>query len=215
MGWFNKSNKEGKTRVIEDDDIPELPQLPELPDLPDLNEDDEMAQLPTIPSSSLGQRFSQNVIKEAISGKRGNEKRNLYSNEFTHEDEDEEETQGPMRTIPRMEMPQRKFKEIEVPKINTRKEREETYKEVPVEFKEAAKKIKNSEPVFIRIDKFQKALEILEETKEKISDMRKTLNDIRRIKEEEETELSSWEAEINKLKAQIDKIDSDLFSKVE
>jgi uncharacterized membrane protein YgaE (UPF0421/DUF939 family) len=173
-----------------------------------------MSKLPIIPSNSFGQKFSQNVIKEAVSGRREDNNKG-YANEFTYEEDEDESMQKPLRTISQVEIPRKKFKDLEIPKIKTIREREENYKEIPQEFKEAAKKVKSSEPVFIRIDKFQKALEILEETKEKISEMKKTLGDIKKTKDEEEAELNTWETEINRLKVQVDKIDTDLFSKIE
>ena len=71
MGWFNKDKKEEKEEVPS---LPELPELPKLPVLPEMNEGEEafqpVHQLPSFPASSLGEKFSQNAIKEAVSGRR-------------------------------------------------------------------------------------------------------------------------------------------------
>ena len=70
MGWFDKKNKK---RALEDS--PSLPEMPKLPELPKVDgELNELPQLPSYPSSSFGKKFSQNVIKEAVSGGKTGEK---------------------------------------------------------------------------------------------------------------------------------------------
>jgi hypothetical protein len=64
MGWFNKKEDEEK--------IPQLPELPKLPEFPSAREesdDNQIHKLPSFPNSQLGQKFSQNTIKEAVTGK--------------------------------------------------------------------------------------------------------------------------------------------------
>ncbi|MCK5605767.1 hypothetical protein KAR91_27980, partial [Candidatus Pacearchaeota archaeon] len=75
--------------------------------------------------------------------------------------------------------------------------------------------IATNEPVFIRIDKFEEALKIFRQTKEKAEEIEKMLYDIKKIKEEEDKELNFWENEAQAIKEQIEKIDSKLFSKLE
>ncbi len=86
---------------------------------------------------------------------------------------------------------------------------------IPEEFHEAAKKVKEAEPVFVRIDKFQESLNIFEKIKKEISEIESKLKDIKKIKEQEEAELEHWQGEISTIKEQIDKIDQDVFSKVD
>ncbi|MEA3414103.1 MAG: hypothetical protein U9Q99_01075 [Nanoarchaeota archaeon] len=71
-----------------------------------------------------------------------------------------------------------------------------------------------SEPIFIRIDKFEESLNIFKKTKDKISEVEELLKQTKKIKEEESQELLSWETEIQKIKTQIEKIDKDIFSKI-
>jgi len=192
MGWFNK-----KEERAQKEEIPSLPNLPKLPELPSFGKKhfadfgEQIHQLPSFPNNSLGKKFSQNAIKEAVTGKKEGEEV-FDANEFDDENQ-------------MMQKPLRKplTKELFLPK-----------KEVPEEFKEAARIVRNAEPIFIRIDKFEEGIKIFEKTKEKISEMDKLLNNIKKIKEEEETELGFWEDEIQKLKGQIEKVDKDIFSKV-
>ena len=71
-----------------------------------------------------------------------------------------------------------------------------------------------TEPVFIRIDKFEEALKIFTDAKIKLSSVERILEDIKRVKEKEEKELLAWEDEMKTLKSQIEKIDRDIFSKI-
>ncbi len=192
MGWFKD---EKKTQEI--NDVPSLPSLPSLPELPSLQRnpnkrvfEEPLPQLPSFPSNAIGNKFSQNAIKEALSG--DEEVVDGYANDF-----DEQTMQlpslKPMKPI---------AKEI---KSKPRKIEEEHQFEY----------VKKAEPVFIRIDKFEESLEIFTKTKKQIMEMEKMLKDIKTIKDEEEKELESWENEIQSIKEQIEKIDDEIFSKIE
>ena len=179
MGLFNKKKKK------EDISVPQLPSLPELPELPKM-EDERLPQLPSFPSNQVGERFSQNAIKEAVTGKEVNEV-------------DADESIGT-----------RMMQEPPIP--YTRDIREA---QVPKKFREAAKLVKKSEPVFIRIDKFEQSLDVFEKTKKKVMEIEKMLKDVKKLKEEENVELSNWEREIQTTKEQIERVDKELFSKIE
>lgn len=182
MGLFNKKNKEEQAP-------PSLSELPKLPSLPNPNNQnthsfDEPSKLPSLPSSSFGEKFSQNAIKEAVSGYPGKK-------EVEEEADDSKFEQRMMHEPPK------------TPRVKEEDERT------------IVKSNKKSEPIFIRIDKFEESLKILEEAEKKISEMENLFRDIRKIKEEEEIELSSWENNIQTIKKKIEKIDSEIFSKVE
>jgi flavodoxin len=73
MGWFGK-NEKGKLGKGSLSALPELPKLPKLPQIgnKDLELSDEpISQLPSYPPDSFGEKFSQNAIKEAVTGKTG------------------------------------------------------------------------------------------------------------------------------------------------
>ena len=199
MGFFGK--KEGKEQKIQS--LPELSELPELPKLPDLNNKlkspKEIYQLPSLPNNSFGNKFSQNAIKQAVSG--GEEDEEVFdADEFA-----EDKGRMMQKPLEKKIFPIRK-------KALTREIEEE---EIPEEFEEAATKVRKAEPIFVRIDKFEDALHLFEKTSSKISEMEKMLRDIKRIREEEEKELEIWEKEVQLIKQEIEKIDQDIFSKIE
>lgn len=73
MRWFGKNEKEklGERSLAT---LPELPKLPKLPEIgsKDLElSDGPISQLPSYPPDSFGEKFSQNAIKEAVTGKMG------------------------------------------------------------------------------------------------------------------------------------------------
>ncbi|MFH1787311.1 MAG: hypothetical protein ABH811_00770 [archaeon] len=180
MGWINKTELKRK-------ELPSsLPDLPELPEFPSLEKyEEQIPQLPSFPNNSFGDKFSQNTIKDAVTGrKEGDEV--FDADEFAEED---------------AQMMQR-------PLIRSTKEE-------PSENSSRFKRItKESEPLFIRIDKFEESMDIFEKTKEKISTIEHLLRDIQNIRQQEEKELNSWAQEIQIVKQQIEKVDKELFSKL-
>ena len=196
MGWFNKKEKETKEKVVS---LPELPKLPEFPKIKGkINDLPEIHQLPRFPNNSLGEKFSQNAIKEAVSGKKEGEE--------VFEADDFAPTEDEMLM---MQKPLKKPLTKELPFL------EKGNRKIPKEFKEVAGRIKKAEPIFIRIDQFEESLNIFEETKKKILEIEKMLEDTKRIKEEEGKELEFWESEIQTIKGQIERIDKNIFSKIE
>ncbi len=187
MGLFNKKKGVKKEPSL----LPNLPKLPELPELP--KQDDEEKQiprLPSFPSNSLGTKFSRTTIKEAVAGEKEDE---LPTDDFSDKDE-MRMMQGPAR------------------KPLT----EEIGKEMPSRLKklESGREESITEPIFIRIDRFEEALKIFNEMKKKISEIERVLGDIGKVKEKEDNELKIWEDEIRSMKEQIEKVDKDIFSKI-
>jgi len=193
MGWFKKEKSEG---------IPSLPELPELPEIPE-TKFEKPHQLPSFPTNSLGEKFSQNAIKEAVS----------------REKEDYEEGEDEVVELPKLKKPlTRELPLHKKTKMKLTRElpiRKNKTQEIPEEFEEAESQVRKAEPVFIRIDKFEKSLKVFEKTKQKINEIEKMLKDIQDLKEEEEIELEAWGSEIQNLKQQIEKIDDDVFSKID
>src|SRR3989344_6284147 len=200
MGWFSKKEERGKEQTNKFQELPSLPELHELPELPDINENEEESseipirhQLPSFPSSSIGEKFSRKSIKDAVTGRKESD-RVFGADGFTTEE----------RGLGMMRKP--RSREIISP------EREE---KVPEEFKEAARIVKKTEPVFIRIDKFEDSLHLFEKIKKQISEIEHMLVDVKSLKNKEEVELISWENEIQSMKGIVEKIDQDIFSKIE
>jgi len=201
MGLFKKKEEKKASQYSkEDSQVPQLPELPKLPEFPGMNENDNseitqndfsLPQLPAYPNSSLGDKFSQNTIKEAVSG--GKEVEEGNAEDFELDDEDEEK-------YPMMQPPS--------PKSMSKKNAIQNY--APRQYTTS----KNPEPVFIRLDKFEESLDIFENAKEQISDIEHLLKEIKDLKQKEDEELNSWENQIQEIKKQIEKVDQDIFSKI-
>ncbi len=183
MSLFGKKEKK---------EAPTLPKLPELPSLPNLEENnpDQMHQLPAFPNSNFGEKFSQNTIKNAVTG----------------EDEPDFEMSQPLENDAPLER-------IKGPAMSMQIEEGTPMAEKTVERYSKPKAI-SAEPVFIRLDKFKESLEIFEDTKEKIDEIEELLKETKDLKEKEEEELSMWTNEIQNIKEQIGQIDKDIFSKI-
>jgi hypothetical protein len=194
MGLFNKKDKKQDIKSNRMNDIPRLPEIPQLPELPEFGEGEfeGIHQLPKFPNNSLGKKISQNSIKEAVTGKKREE---VFADEF-----------GPMQD--------NEFQMMQGPQtINSGFPMQNRSKEISSDFE--APRIKENEPIFVRIDKFEDGLNALDVAKKQIAEVEKTLRDIRKLKEDEERELSSWEKQVQTAKEQIEKIDKDIFSKIE
>ena len=72
----------------------------------------------------------------------------------------------------------------------------------------------SSEPIFIRMDKFEDGSKNFEEVKKKVVEIEKMLAGVKQIKEEEEKEIQSWSEEIMQIKEKLGKVDEDIFSKI-
>jgi hypothetical protein len=215
MGLFSRKEKEeGKKETI-----PSLPDLPKLPSIPNFGEQiGELPQLPSFPKTTIGDKFSQDIIKKAVDGKK-EEGREISEDDFSEEkgqriqESLQKQSQyGPPRSFIRKNFPS----ELEVEKEDTGYEppRSITNREIPEGFEEAGRKIKEAEPIFVRIDKFEESRRIFEKTKEQISEIERALNKIKAIKQEEDKELSSWEQEILNIKNKISQVEKDIFSKI-
>jgi len=208
MGWFNK--KEEKKEEMPS--LPELPKLPEIPQIneeipqinkepPRINEEDipSIHQLPSFPNSQLGQKFSQNTIKEAVTG------RKEVEDAFDADDFAEEKTQTTLGHQEEDPLP-----EIDFP---FKEDVEKKTAEVSESFGKTKHKIEK--PIFIKLDKFEESIGIFEKIKKNVKEIEKMLEDTKEIKEKEEKELEEWERELKIIKGQIEKIDKNVFSKIE
>jgi hypothetical protein len=78
MGLFGKKDKKAEIKKVSQA-TPELPELPKLPEFPPISntpnkqltrEEESLPQLPVFPNNSLGNKFTQNTIKEAVAGEK-------------------------------------------------------------------------------------------------------------------------------------------------
>lgn len=212
MGLFTKKkDKEGYVNKL-----PELPTLPELPghaEFPEIplqkqtpgellnlkNETEEIHQLPSFPSNSLGEKISQNTIKTAIGAGVDEEP---YEYDEINDNED----------IPKMIPEKVKSPTFDsLPPIDTTRIKSK----IEEEKEEIIPRVKSTEPIFIRIDKFEESLKVFQTVKRKVSEIEELLKDTKEIKKREQEELTAWENEILQLKMQIEKVDEDIFSKID
>jgi hypothetical protein len=193
MGLFNKKLKkeEEKRKTTGLEKLPELPKLPDFPDFEEPRKKEPLSKLPRFPNNSFGQKFSQHTIKEAVTGGKEDDEEVPEADEFVLRNE---------------QMMQRPLGE------NFRKP---MTRPIPVTFREAARKVREIEPIFIRIDKFEESLHSFDKAKGQLTEIDKMLRNIKKLKEEEEKELNVWEREVQATKQEIEKIDQDIFSKVE
>ncbi|MDP3986736.1 MAG: hypothetical protein Q8P81_00750 [Nanoarchaeota archaeon] len=180
-----------KKKEAEKEDNLSLPELPRLPELDDFNDGDRrIHKLPSLPQSSYGTKFSQDTIKEAVTGEREDGFADAEESDYGDED-DMRMMQEPLRKPITTEIsddmpPRRNFSE----------------------------RSNSTEPIFVRIDLFEEALDTFNEAKKKVSGMEKDLENLKRIREKEENELKTWESEIKSMKNQIEKVERDVFSKI-
>jgi hypothetical protein len=192
MGWFKKKEGSVKNKKNVFNEIPSLPELPKLPEIGNMKQKEEkIPQLPSFPNSSLGKKFSQDSIKEAVIG--GKE---------VMEDLDMEDIRPRIKDIRTMPNPPRK-------EIRT------DYKRERMTMPHSQLREVKQEPVFIRIDKFEESLKLFEDIRSQVAEMEKILQQTKTLKEEEEKEIASWEQDMQTIKGQIEKIDRDIFSKIE
>lgn len=192
MGWFKKKESGVKDNRKMPNDIPSLPELPRLPEISDKKRREEkIPQLPSFPNNSLGKKFSQDSIKEAVTG--GKEVMEDLDIEYI---------------APR-------GKEIRTMSSSPSKEMKTDYKKERMTLPHNQLRELKQEPVFIRIDKFEESLKIFEDIKNQIAEIDKMLRQTKTLKDEEEKELAAWEQNMREIKSQIEKIDQDIFSKIE
>ncbi|MEK6819844.1 MAG: hypothetical protein AABY03_01440 [Nanoarchaeota archaeon] len=193
MGWFGK--KEEKS--MGSSSMPSLPELPRLPELPSLSrspsfERVSLPNLPSYPNSSLGRKFSQNAIKDAVSGEKEDD---FEEDEEDYSDEDEITPKPLQGFVKRNALPEEEYT---------------SRSNLVGSFKRGGK----MEPVFIRIDKYEDALNMFDDARKKIVEMEDLLKHIKKIKEDEYRELKDWETEIQKIKDDFEKVNRDIFSKI-
>jgi len=164
-----------------------LPELPEIDSVMPAQQKKEKNYLPSFPSSSG--KMTEEITKES-----------LDMQQFK-----------PAISLPKME-----------PEIKRSVEMHRKFSDTPRSSpgKQIAKSpipsavLKKNEPIFVRIDKFESALEGIKDIKKKIDEMESLLTSLRQVNAKEDLELSAWEKEINSIKSRIDSIDANLFGKL-
>lgn len=248
MGLRKNKKKSKKSKRVSDYQLPDLPDLPEFPSIDSppssssVKEEDSLPQLPSFPNSSVGNKISENSIKEAVTGGKEVDKEEEDADDFSLPGLPEkppmmqQEPLKPIMTRPSDEVvkePKVKefHKEAEGMTMTEMMEPEQkpfkhreivAEEEIPpmprmINHSNGVRKGASAkdDPVFIRIDKFEESLKVFEKTREQIQEIEDLVKHAKDLKIKEEEELSKWEEEIQTIKNQIGKVDKDIFSKVE
>lgn len=190
MEWFGKKENKASKENFE---LPRLPEIPKLSEVDDFEDDhssfsnNSLPKLPSFPNNDFRKDFSKNFIKEAVVGKKEDDM------DFADDSFHERTMQKPIKPLTR-EMHGDYDSEREAYPI-LRKQR-----------------VKETDPIYIRLDKFNESSKIFHSTVEKVNDIQRTLNEIKKIRQEEEADLAEWEKEIMEIKRQLDKVDREIFS---
>jgi len=190
------------------EDVPEIPSVSALPELPK-QEKRELSGLPSFPSNSKNEAFNQEIVKSAVTDMPSPEE-NEVSVEVPKDlhitEESKEESLIPSISLTKNSIP-------EFPKrISTTEFPRKT-----LEISESTPNIstiKQIEPIFVRIDKFQSAQKNLVEIKSKINEIELILGKIKKVRIQEETELKGWSEDIEKIKSRLAEVDEDIFSQI-
>lgn len=71
-----------------------------------------------------------------------------------------------------------------------------------------------SEPIFVRLDKFQDSQRIFKEIRETVEEIENVLGKIKSVRSKEENELNGWTKEVESLKQKLSEIDSEIFNQI-
>ncbi len=167
-----------------------------LPDLPDV-------ELPTLPEIGILQK--NDVKIQSFNPAYQSLPRNESRNDSIKNDIDSlgltpsisQSMYNDLERIPLLEPEMKRSMTIEKPILSSTKQ-----------------KIKNDEPVYVRLDKFKITQEAFSEIQSKVSDIEKTLLKLKELRDKEQKELELWEQELQLLKSRLDSIDSHLFESI-
>lgn len=168
-------------------ELPDLPPLPRLPELPELEPEREKA-LPMLPSINTSRFPSAEFppIRTPLTKEISSGEEEVTNSKFNQELVNESSP----RTL---ELPEQTIPRPRLPVL---------------------KQIKQEQPVFVRIDKYQEAIRALSEIKAQLSQIESYLREVKSLKQKEETELSSWEQDLESIKSRLNNIDQSVFSKL-
>ncbi|MBU3913850.1 MAG: hypothetical protein KKB21_03575 [Nanoarchaeota archaeon] len=193
MSWFTKKQEKPK--------LTSLPELPALPDLPRQKITEDFS--PSISPLTMPMPTQREEI-HSLPSFPNSETANKMSREAI-----KSALANPPKTKPYTQ-------EIESPG----QFREEDEEDSRREFDEDLSSITpprvrdSSEPIFVRIDKFQSAVKSIVEIRKQITEIEAYLSEIRKLKAKEEEELQEWEHEILGAKSKLDNVDKILFGKL-
>ena len=206
MGLFSKK-----------DEVPRLPQAPEIPEIPGIdNSSKTLPELPSFPSENYQQEaFNQEMVKSAVA-----DREESILPEIPQQIEQESYSSGDNEVVvepPRGGIDYNVEERSMIPSLPQKPiEREERRRtlEISKPQERLVPTIKENEPVFVRIDKFQTAQKDFAEIKKRTKEIEAVLRKLKNTKEKEEKEIDSWTEGLEKIKARLSEIDQNIFDKL-
>lgn len=205
MAWFKKKKETTSKEQNQEINSQEIPELPELPSLPKPHLPFNQPMLPSLPSQEK-ESFEPisppqyKKYEKSIPHMPKLDKSNIpLTKEISSGKEEVESDFQPNRIGVRRfkSMPQAlEISEPQVPRLMPLIKEEKT------------------EPVFVRIDKYQAAVQAFNEIKSKLNEIENYLREIKNLKHKEEQELEEWENEIETIKTRLNNIDQGVFGKL-
>ncbi|MBS3092725.1 hypothetical protein J4466_04895 [Candidatus Pacearchaeota archaeon] len=201
MGFFSKNKNIKENKIPELPKLPPLPNAPRLPEIKKEPEEEPNFTLPSLPSSNIGQRINQDMIKGAVSG------RNSEENEAEMYLPSEHLQKPRVQEIPNFKRMQgsRTLEISDYPQIRPKNSDFQNFQE---------SRTKKAEPLFIKLDKYESTLSTFNEIRLRVGEIESLLRNIKEIKSKEERELDDWEREIQTIKARLDQVDRELFKNI-
>jgi hypothetical protein len=221
MGLFNKKEK-----------IPKIPPALKLPQLPKLNSaqpsvnqnSNETTSLPSLPHTSHGENLNQEIVKSAVEDSSGENEvkvdelpQNFRFQKNPHETNEAGE-QVPQIPVKQHESEENKQRTMEIAQPKHSPEHQSTQSpssqfisETGLEENHMAR---GTEPVFVRIDKFQDSQKKFAEIDKKVKEIEKILGKVKQVKIKEDAEISKWSEDLEKIKSGLSEIDSDIFNQI-
>jgi hypothetical protein len=200
MAWFKK-----------EDDVPSLPPAPQLPRFdsnsletipsPPQTPKKELPELPSFPSNPSNENLNQEIVKSAV---------NDHPEDSGDNEVIVEEVPRPLH--PQIGIPSVPKKEIVVEP----KKFEHHFASPKPQIKPPVirREVKESEPIFVRIDKFQSAQKDFEQIKVKLKEAESILKKVREVRSKEDSEISEWTHDLENLKSRLQEIDSNIFDQI-
>jgi len=193
MGLFNKK-----------EDVPEIPTAPSLPDLPKIPREEakkELPELPSFPTTPKNENFNQEMVKTAVADSSPPEEKESEVSipEIPTVPESKRESESSLFSPPKLEFPTPSIQKEEIsitPQLV----------QTPI--------TRDSDPIFVRIDKFQDSQKNFNSVKQKVGEIESVLRKIKEVKMKEESELKAWTDDVEKIKTKLAEIDADIFSQI-
>ena len=190
MGLFKKK-----------EEVPQIPAAPVLPELPKTEGQKEkkgLPELPSFPNTPQTENINQEIVKSAVTDMPPEE--NETSLQIPKDLQIKEEPSiasipTPTAQAPSIASAPKKFLELKA--------------SAP-----SSPTVKQTEPIFVRIDKFQSAQKNFENIKEKMKEIESVLAKIKDVKSKEEVELKGWTEDVEKIKVRLAEVDSDIFNQI-